>query len=274
MAKELSYKERLKLPIGSRDYRAFVGPLENQDIYAALQFNLLTTLGLREFHYLLDVGCGSLRGGKLFIPYLLPKRYYGIEPEKWLIEQGIEEELGQDIIKIKKPQFSTNKNFELSIFRKKFDFILAQSVFSHASGEQITKCFREAKKVMKKNSIFIANYLKGAKNYKGQKWVYPDCVTYKEDFFITLAQDSGLVYQEIDWPHPNQLTWFLLKDKGSRTELSDLNNSAKVLRLQNQLLYTQERLSSIQRHPYVRLGLTINKLYQFFRRIFTNTRFK
>lgn len=274
MTKKLLYKERLKLPIGSRDYRAYVGPLENHDLYAALQFNLLTTLGLREFHSLLDIGCGSLRGGKLFIPYLLPGRYFGIEPEKWLIDYGLENELGHKITKIKRPQFSYTKNFKLNIFKKKFDFILAQSIFSHASGEQIIKCLAEAKKVMKKNSIFVANYLKGEKNYKGKKWVYPDCVSFREDFITMLAKDLGLVCQEIDWPHPNQLTWILLRHPSSRTEYSDLSSAAKLLKLQNQLSYTRERLTSMQNHPYVKLGLTINRLYQLIRRVYTNARLK
>ena len=80
---------------GSRHYRAYVGPPTDYDLVGAMQFNLLTNLGLREEHYLLDIGCGSLRAGKLLIPYLVPGRYFGIEPERWLIEEGIDNELGQ-----------------------------------------------------------------------------------------------------------------------------------------------------------------------------------
>ena len=77
---------RINEPIGSHHYRAFVGLPQKYDLVAANQFCILTTLGLRENHKLLDIGCGSLRGGRLFIPYLLPNGYYGIEPEKWLID--------------------------------------------------------------------------------------------------------------------------------------------------------------------------------------------
>src|SRR5690242_2519307 len=85
---------------GSRHYRAFIGPYQNYDLVGAMQFNLLTYLGLREHHSLLDIGCGSLRAGKLFIPYLLAGNYYGIEPEEWLLEAGISQEVGQDQINI------------------------------------------------------------------------------------------------------------------------------------------------------------------------------
>lgn len=55
-----------------RTYRGYVGPEAQYDLMGATQFRLLCTLGLREHHTLLDFGCGSLRAGRLFIPYLLP----------------------------------------------------------------------------------------------------------------------------------------------------------------------------------------------------------
>ena len=97
-------------PIGSHHYRAYVGPPDKYDIIGASQFNLMTSLGLRENHFLLDIGCGSLRGGRLFIPYLLSNHYYGIEPEEWLVQEGIKQNLGNDILKIKSPKFSFEKN--------------------------------------------------------------------------------------------------------------------------------------------------------------------
>src|SRR5690242_11872125 len=74
----------LGLGAGDPHYRSFVGPPERYDLLAALQFNLLTSLGLREYHSLLDIGCGSLRAGRLFMTYLLPGNYCGVEPEQWL----------------------------------------------------------------------------------------------------------------------------------------------------------------------------------------------
>src|SRR5688572_4495446 len=107
---------------GDRHYRAFVGPPATYDIIAASQFNLLTSLGLRDHHKLLDIGCGSLRGGRLFIPYLQPESYYGIEPEQWLVEDGIENEIGHDQIALKSPRFDYNAEFNLRVFGEHFDF--------------------------------------------------------------------------------------------------------------------------------------------------------
>ena len=83
-----SYGEGLQM--GDRHYRAWVGPPADYDRIAALQVSLLLCVGLRETHFFLDVGCGSLRGGRMLIPYLRPGRYFGIEPERWLVEEGIE----------------------------------------------------------------------------------------------------------------------------------------------------------------------------------------
>jgi len=125
----------LGLKPGDRHYRAFVGPPEKYDIVAAMQFNLLTFMGLREYHYLVDIGCGSLRAGRLFIPYLLPERYHGIEPEKWLVKEGI-------------------KKQSISKFGVTFDFAVAQSIFSHACQQQIHVCLNEISKCLKRDGDF------------------------------------------------------------------------------------------------------------------------
>ena len=118
---------------GDLHYRAYVGPPKNYDLIAAMTFNLLTTLGLRQHDRLLDIGCGSLRVGRLFIPYLNVGNYTGIEPNKWLVEEGINREIGTDLIKIKKPHFLFTDNAGGLNKSWMFDFVVAQSVFSHCS---------------------------------------------------------------------------------------------------------------------------------------------
>ena len=214
----------------NNDYRGYVGPHEKFDLLSANQFNLLTFLGLREDHYLLDIGCGSLRVGRLLIPFLLPERYHGIEPEQWLIDEGIRNELGRDILEIKKPVFSNDDDFTLSIFNRKFDYILAHSIFSHASEQQIRKCLSEARKVMTPTSLFIATFAKGRENYFGNEWVYPGFVMYTEEHMHTLFQEQKLVSTVLRWSHPEFQIWIVaaLSDTvGEETiDHSPLNNLA------------------------------------------------
>src|SRR5947199_9194661 len=93
----------LGLKPGDPHYRAYVGPPEDYDLIAAMTFNLLTTLGLRQQHSLLDIGCGSLRIGRLLIPYLNRGKYFGVEPNEWLVEEGIKRELGEALLQVKRP---------------------------------------------------------------------------------------------------------------------------------------------------------------------------
>lgn len=197
-------------------YRSWVGPWFKYDLVGAMQFNLLTHLGLREHHFLLDVGCGSLRAGRLFIPYLLPGRYFGIEPEAWLIEAGIENELGRDAVRIKRPTFSHIDDFRLSSLGKAFDFIVAQSIFTHAPARQIRTCLTEAKKVLAHDGTMAATYFEGPDNHEGDEWLYPDGTAYRQEFMVTLAAETGLDLAPLDWPHPNKnQRWLLIRHAGA-----------------------------------------------------------
>src|SRR5205823_12654151 len=88
----------LGLKPGDPQYRAYVGPPEDYDLVAAMTFNLLTTLGLRQHHSLLDIGCGSLRVGLLLIPYLNRGTYFGIVPTEGLVDDGISRALGETLV--------------------------------------------------------------------------------------------------------------------------------------------------------------------------------
>jgi len=192
------------------DYRTYVGPKEKYDLIAATQFNLLTYIGLREHHHLLDIGCGSLRAGRLFIPYLLPGRYYGIEPNKWLIEDAIKHELGEDMIRIKKPQFDYNEDFTLTIFNRQFDYLLAHSIFTHAPQKLIRRCLAEAVKTMKEKSRFVATFKRGAEDYGGKSWSYPDGITYTGRTMLKMIEEQGLKGKQLKWNHPSSQTWMII----------------------------------------------------------------
>jgi len=190
--------EEKNLKPGARHYKAWIGPINYYSYKSALQFVLLVHLGLKDHHYLLDIGCGSLRAGKLFIPYLLPDRYYGIEPEEWLLKEGIENELGSDIIRIKNPQFLHNSTFDFSGFnRNRFDYVLAQSIFTHATRSQIRTCLQSVSKVLTNNGIFVFNIYEGNRDDDPDAWVYPACCTYTASLIQGFVEDAGLQVQRI-----------------------------------------------------------------------------
>src|SRR5436190_2073521 len=83
------------------------------------------------------------------------------------------EELGLDFIAKKKPVFSNDDNFTLSAFGRKFDYLMAQSIFSHTSPAQTQRCLQEAAKVMHRGSLFAATYIRGPESYTGTAWSDP-----------------------------------------------------------------------------------------------------
>src|SRR5574338_1489702 len=119
----------LGLKPGDSQYRAYVGPPEDYDLVAAMAFNLLTTLGLRQHHSVLDIGCGSLRIARLLIPYLNRGKYFGFEPNEWLVDEGIRRELGESLVQIKRPTFFfSDSPGAIDQANVAFDFALAQSI--------------------------------------------------------------------------------------------------------------------------------------------------
>jgi SAM-dependent methyltransferase len=199
----------LGLAPGSAHYRAFVGYPFKYDLVAAMQFNLLTFLGLREHHRVLDVGCGSLRAGRLLIPYLLAGHYFGIEPEEWLLKEGIQHETGQELIQLKGAAFQCRSDFRLTSFGVDFDFILAQSIFSHSGVPDIRTCLTEAAGCLAPEGLIVASFVLDKDDYAESDWVYPACIGYTESTMKQLAGDAGLQCMLIDWPHPNTQTWAL-----------------------------------------------------------------
>lgn len=203
-------KRGLDRRIGERHYRAYVGPAEAYDLLASHQFAALHRCGIREDHALLDIGCGSLGAGRLAMAYLLPGRYFGIEPERWLIEAGIREEIGREFVRMKQPSFDQNAEFNLGIFRRQFDFLLAHAIFTHATKNQLEKCFAEARRVLKPEGVFVATFQEGDIDYEGDQWVYPEQACYTLAYIEAAAGRAGLLCKFPEWSHPIGQTWFVL----------------------------------------------------------------
>lgn len=208
--------------VDNTNYMAYVGPPEQFDLMGATQFRLLTSLGLRAHHDLLDFGCGSLRAGRLFLSYLDKNRYYGIDPNKWLITEAIKNQVGNDAIRIKGPQFSYNSDFATDVFSKKFNYIIAQSIFSHAGSELVDKCLHNFKESLLPEGIIAATFREGALDFEGRGWVHAgndnynfhppskrELIRYTPSTIQKFAKNAGLHCVRIPWYHPRQ-AWYVM----------------------------------------------------------------
>jgi hypothetical protein len=232
---------------GSRHYRAFIGATQTYDIFSHMQFSLMTLLGLRQQHTLLDIGCGSLRAGKLFLMYLLPDCYFGIEPEQWLVEEGIEREIGRELFDRKRPRFLFDRDFPCSSFGVPFDFIMAQSIFSHASLRQIRRCLSEARAAMKPTTLFAASFVEGDDDYDGDDWVYPETIRYRAATIERLAAEAGLACRRLDWFHIGGQAWFVFFIPGLEPQIDQLASLNQVSPLQEELSHYRKRSDRLER---------------------------
>jgi len=203
---------------GAEHYTAFVGPPEQFDFMGATQFRLLCALGLRERHRLLDLGCGSLRAGRLLIPYLAPGHYHGIEPNRWLVEDAIERELGRDLVRLKQPRFLHHESFDCRAFGTRFDFVLAQSILSHCGRELVPRVLAEVAAGLDDDGIaaltFVVASDDSAEDERGG-WIYPGVVAHPPDTIARWIAVAGLVGRAIPWWHPRQ-TWYVLAKRADR----------------------------------------------------------
>jgi SAM-dependent methyltransferase len=146
-----------KESLTQKGHREFVGGL--WDELGQLQFHFLVKEGLMPDHVFLDIACGSLRAGRLLIPYLDPGNYLGIDKHFELIEAGKAKEIECDVLEAKHPEFVVSNCFSFENFSKRPDFCLAQSLFTHLRKRDIDLCFRRLSAFVKPGCRFYATFL-------------------------------------------------------------------------------------------------------------------
>ncbi len=191
---------------GDNHYRAYVGPVKDYDLISAMVMNLLTGAGVRAHHSVLDVGCGSLRIGRMLIPYLNTGNYIGVEPNKWLVMDGIRHETGRDIIDMKRPHFIFSDSIATARLSN-IDFAIAQSVFSHTSAFLFAQWLRELSAALAPTGCLFATVITADQDSGEEGWVYPGCVSFSHQTIENLAKEAGFVVHELVHWHPRQ-TWF------------------------------------------------------------------
>jgi hypothetical protein len=143
-----------------------------------------------------------LRLGIKLIPYLNKSNYYGIDIVESLIQDGLKKELASDIIKKKAPIFLANGDFQFSDFNTSFDFMIAQSVFTHLPLDRVRQCLIKVKESLKTKGIFFATIFEapsvGSTTYSEPYYVHPS-------FYENLSREVGLEYEYIgEWNHPRK----------------------------------------------------------------------
>jgi len=197
----------------AKDWRERVGGLWEE--LGKLQFEYLVKNGLKPYHFLLDIGCGSLRGGIHFIQYLQKGHYFGIDKDPELLEGG-KIELEEKNLLVKSPILKLDETFDFVSLNQKFEYVLAQSVFTHIPLAEIKKCIENVDKILIENGRFYATFfennqekdiepivIKSKDGHTIETYTNKDPYHYRFSEFEKLVKGSLLSVKYIgDWNHP------------------------------------------------------------------------
>ena len=205
-----AYREHTDIRV-EHDPHAAIGGM--WDAIGKLQCEFLKRNGLKRHHKLLDIGCGTLRGGRHLIDYLDAMNYTGTDISERAIQYGMDL-VRREGISEKQPRLlvSTTGNLKFGEFDgETFDYILAHSVFTHLKPEHIEECFHHIGRIMNDASAFFFTFNESPQFIQtGLKdFAYP------MHFFQSLANECGFTLADNtgDYQHPRGQRMALVSKK-------------------------------------------------------------
>ena len=167
-----------------------------------MQFDYLVSHGLKPGMRMLEIGCGNLRAGRLFIDHLNAGDYYGIDISPHLL-LAAQRTLAETDLQDKLPHLALVQDLKLAFLPAEyFDVVHAHSVFSHSPIEIIEECLTHVGRVMKPDGFFDFTFdrTEGAEHHVLREDFY-----YRTETLVALADRHGLTGQFMaDWeelPH-------------------------------------------------------------------------
>lgn len=169
------------------------GPIDLFELAGRMQLILLLTQGLYPASKVLDIGCGCLRAGYWLIHFLDTNCYFGIEPNREMLRAGIDTFLEPNLLEMKSPHFDHNADFDFSVFGQRFDYLLARSIWTHASKPQIRRMLDGFLHHAALDGVFVTSYLQAApgRGYNGDDWKGRSHV----------SETPGMVEHSFEWIH-------------------------------------------------------------------------
>jgi len=171
-----------------------------------LQFDFLRSQGMMPSHYLLDVGCGTLRGGRHAIAYLEPGHYYGVEKETRRLDLARRHVLPAGGLEARIPRLFCIDDFDFSPIDASFDFALAQSVINHLAPAQAKRCIEATVGKLSPGGRFFATYHPGdvtVGNPHRRRRQEVDIAYHNLSWFQEVAEPLDAEVEDVgQWGHP------------------------------------------------------------------------
>ncbi len=166
-----------------------VGAAKSWEMKRNFQIGFLKSVGLKPQHYVLDIGCGTLRGGIPIIEYLEKKHYFGFDSRKQVIEEAQLEALECGVSE-KHPQLFCFDNIAQASFEQDFDYIWAFSVLMHMNDSILNDTLGIVKSDLSTDGRFFANVNIGRTQTKS--WLDFPVVWRTMSFYENVCAAHGL----------------------------------------------------------------------------------
>jgi cyclopropane fatty-acyl-phospholipid synthase-like methyltransferase len=147
---------RRRFPSRAARRHELVGPRDFWKEKRDFQIAFLKTHGLKPTNTLVDIGCGTLRGGVPIIRYLDSGHYAGVDVRAE-IESEARAELTEHRLGTKEPTLVYGKGLADIQLDRKFDVAWAFAVLFHLTDDRLRECFSFVREHLSERGVFYAN---------------------------------------------------------------------------------------------------------------------
>ncbi|MET8046426.1 class I SAM-dependent methyltransferase [Streptosporangium sp. NPDC005286] len=168
--------------VGSRSYRRWVA-------LGKAQFDYLVRHGLKPEHRMLEIGCGNLRAGRLFIGYLDTGNYYGLDISPEILIAAQETLVTYDL-RDKLPHLLPVADLRFAALPGgAFDVVHAHGVFSHSPPQVIEECLQNVGRIVRPGGWFDFTF---ERTEGREHQVLGETFYYRTETLLDLAAGCGL----------------------------------------------------------------------------------
>jgi SAM-dependent methyltransferase len=201
----IAYYRAVMASDAARDPKAAVGrnpSAESWERIGRMQFDYLLRHGLEPGHRMLDIGCGNLRAGRLFIDHLDTGNYYGIDISPAIL-LAAQDTLVREGLQAKLPHLTLADDLTFAFLPDgHFDVVHAHSVFSHSPRHVIEECFAHVGRILAPGGFFDFTF---DRTEGEEHQVLHEDFYYRTGTLVDLAARHGLTARFMgDWedlPH-------------------------------------------------------------------------